>query len=148
MNGHCRLGIAIGVAATSLAVLFFKKKKDIIKHYGLPNVRASSMVRHGNTLYLSGQVPDVTKLEQSDIKEQTRQTLAKIDNLLAEAGTTKSNILSSQIWGRSMKDFPAMNEVWNEWVGGEDAQKGVRACVESNMAREACLVEIKVIASI
>ncbi len=37
-------------------------------------------------------------MEESDIKEQTRQTLAKVDILLAQAGTSKSRILEARIW--------------------------------------------------
>jgi len=84
----------------------------------------------------------------SNVQMQTLQTLAKIDKLLKEGGTDRTKILSSTIWLKDMKDFAAMNEVWNEWVGGPEEQKGVRACVESRMARDAILVEIKVIAAV
>jgi enamine deaminase RidA (YjgF/YER057c/UK114 family) len=41
-----------------------------------------------------------------------------------------------------------MNEVWGEWVGEFPDHKGVRACVESPMARPSILVEIQVIAAL
>ena len=46
----------------------------------------SPIVIHNGTVYLSGQVPDLTKLDESDIVAQTQQTLAKVDDLLAQAG--------------------------------------------------------------
>ena len=83
----------------------------------------------------------------SDVTGQTRETLAKIDGLLAAAGTSKAHVLSTQIWVKDITtDFAPMNEVWKEWV--VPGSKGVRACVESRMARESILVEIKVTAAL
>jgi len=99
----------------------------------------------------AGQVGDLAPevLESSDVAAQTRQTLAKIDKALAEAGTSKRHILRTEIWLKDIaRDFGAMNEVFYEWVGEFPDQKGVRACVEANMARPKLLVEIMVIAAV
>ena len=40
-----------------------------------------------------------------------------------------------------------MNVVYKKWAG-EGAQKGVRACVESSLARACLKVEIKVVAAL
>jgi len=94
---------------------------------------------------VSGQVCDLDKLD-GDITAQTEQTLKKIDDLLAEAGTNKEQILTTQIWLRDIDtDFAAMNEVWNKWV--HPTNKGVRACVEAKLARPQLLVEVKVVAA-
>ena len=107
------------------------------------------MTKFNNTLYLSGQVPNLETIGTTDITKQTEETLAKIDDLLKLGGSDKRHVLSSQIWLRHIdRDFAKMNLVWNNWVGGEEANKGVRACVESKMAREGILVEIKVIAAV
>mmetsp|Transcript_1210 Transcript_1210/g.2926 ORF Transcript_1210/g.2926 Transcript_1210/m.2926 type:complete len:167 (-) Transcript_1210:593-1093(-) len=108
--------------------------------------RACASLEHNGVVYLSGQVADIATLETSDAAEQTRQTLRKIDELLAEAGTDKRNILSAQIWLKDIsRDFEPMNAVWNAWV--DTPNKGVRACVEAPMARPSILVEIKIIAA-
>jgi len=57
----------------------------------------SGSVTHGNLIYLSGQVPADFKAPLAD---QVTTTLAKVDTLLADAGTNKSNLLSAQIWVR------------------------------------------------
>ena len=81
------------------------------------------------------------------VKRQTEATLAKVDELLAAAGTSKSHALSATIWLKDInRDFKAMNEVWNEWVDPEN--KPVRATVEAAMAREILLVEIQVTAAL
>jgi enamine deaminase RidA (YjgF/YER057c/UK114 family) len=107
------------------------------------NERASKIVIHNNTIYLSGQVPADTDV---DIQEQTRSTLARVDGLLAEAGSDKEHVLSATVYLKSMGDFAAMNEVWNDWVPTGHAP--ARACVRADMAREALLVEITIIAAL
>ena len=104
--------------------------------------RMSRIVEHNGTIYLCGQVAkDSTK----SIKEQTVTTLEKVEELLEKAGTDKEHILSVTIYIRDMKDFTAMNEVWDAWVS--DGYQPARACVEARMARPELLVEMTVIAA-
>lgn len=78
---------------------------------------------------------------------QTQGTLAKIDSLLAQAGTDKKSLLTAQIWVKDIdRDFADMNKVWNEWIDPDN--KPVRATVQANMARPNILVEIQVTAAI
>ncbi len=104
--------------------------------------RMSRIVKHNDTVYLCGQTAGN---EEWDIAEQTRQCLKKIEDLLAKAGSEKNKILSVTIYIRDMKDFAAMNEVWDAWVA--DSEKPARACVEARMARDVILVEMSVVAA-
>ncbi len=52
--------------------------------------RMSQAVVHGATIYLAGQVADHAK--GKSVGEQTREILASIDRLLAEAGSDKTRI--------------------------------------------------------
>lgn len=80
------------------------------------------------------------------VKGQTENVLAKVDNLLERAGTSKSNLLTASIWLKEIdKDFKAMNAVWNDWLDPEN--KPVRATVEARMARPQILIEIQVTAT-
>lgn len=73
--------------------------------------------------------------------------MKNIDELLAQAGTSKSNILTASIWVKDMTThFQGMNAAWLEWIDKEN--KPVRAAVEANMARPAVLVEIQVTAAL
>lgn len=105
--------------------------------------RASKIVKHNGVVYLAGHVaadPD------TDIQEQTRSTLARIDAALTEAGTDREHLLSATIWLRDIDNhFALMNEVWNEWVPTGYAP--ARACVEAHMARSGLLVEISITAA-
>ena len=105
--------------------------------------RMSQGVIHGNTVYLAGQVADDPV---PSVAEQTRQVLARIDRLLAEAGTDKSRLLSANIWLADISRFDEMNAVWDSWV--EPGHAPARATVQSTLARPANLVEIMVIAAV
>ena len=102
----------------------------------------SRIVKHNGTVYLCGQV--CADAEQG-IKEQTETMLAKVDTLLEQGGSERTQILSATIYIKDMQDFAAMNEVWDDWV--PEGYAPARACVQASMARESLLVEISVIAA-
>src|SRR5271166_2063805 len=95
-----------------------------------PGPRMSRCVVRDNTVYLAGlTASDATQ----DIKGQTKQILDKIDGYLAQAGTSKSNLLSANLWIKDMALFADMNSVWNAWVDPENPP--ARACVKADLAR-------------
>ncbi|ADE53118.1 RidA family protein [Coraliomargarita akajimensis] len=105
--------------------------------------RMSRIVIHQGTVYLCGQVcADATK----GITEQTETMLEKVDTLLLQAGSDREHMLSATIYVRDMKDFAAMNAVWDAWV--PEGHAPARACVEARMARPELLVEISVTAAL
>ena len=104
--------------------------------------RMSKIVTHNNTVYLCGQTASA---DDWDTAEQTRRCLQQVEDLLKEAGSSTDKLLSVTIYIRDMKDFAAMNQVWDEWVA--DKPKPARACVEAHMARPNVLVELSVIAA-
>ncbi|GAA5234864.1 RidA family protein [Verticiella sediminum] len=105
--------------------------------------RMSEVVVFNNVAYLAGQVPEDGTL---DIAGQTRQVLDAIDKLLAEAGTDKTKLLSTQIFLADMGDFAGMNSVWDAWVA--QGNTPARATVEAKLANPAFKVEIVVTAAI
>ncbi|WP_026640334.1 RidA family protein [Bordetella petrii] len=105
--------------------------------------RLSDMAVYNGVAYLAGQVPDDATL---DMAGQTRQVLATIDHLLAEAGTDKTKILMAQIFVANMKEFDAMNQAWDEWVAAGNSPP--RATVEARLANPDYKVEIVVTAAV
>jgi enamine deaminase RidA (YjgF/YER057c/UK114 family) len=102
----------------------------------------SKIVVHNDVVYISGQ----TDTSAEDIRGQTKHVLAKVDDLLELAGTSKSNLLTASIWLKDISsDFKPMNEIWNDWL--DPNNKPVRATVQSHMARPEILVEIQVTAA-
>lgn len=95
-------------------------------------------------VFLSGQVPKTT-LEQ-DITAQATEVLGQIDALLAEVGSSKSHLLSCQIFLKDMADFGQWNAVWDQWV--EAGRTPARTTVQAVMARPLCRVEVTVTAAL
>lgn len=113
---------------------------SITRQHG--NQRMSQIVIHGDTIYLAGQVASD---RAADITVQTQQVLQKIDDLLAEAGSDNSKILSAQIWLTSIGHFAQMNEVWDSWV--PEGHAPARACIEARLASPDLLVEVGIVAA-
>lgn len=105
--------------------------------------RMSEATLHNGIVYLAGQIADD---DTADIEGQTRQVLAAIDALLAQAGSDKTRILRAQIYLADIADFPGMNRVWDEWV--VPGQGPARATVEAKLARPEWKVEIVVTAAV
>lgn len=101
------------------------------------NARRSRAVIAGGMVYLAGQVADDKTL---DIGGQTRQVLQKIDDLLAQAGTTRDRLVTAQIWLASMSDFAGLNAVWDAWV--VPGETPTRCCGKVELADPAFRVEI------
>ncbi len=108
-----------------------------------PGPRMSGAVVHGDTVYLAGQVAQ--NAAGQSVSEQTKDILAIIDGLLAEAGTDKSKLLMANIWLTDIGTFQEMNAVWDAWVSPGNAP--ARATVEAKLAAPQYTVEIAVIAA-
>ena len=108
------------------------------------DTRRSRAVVYNGTVFVGGMTADD---RSQDIKGQTRQTLAKIDDFLAKAGTDKSRLLTAQIWIKDIaNDFEGMNEVWNGWTAPNAAP--TRATAQCDMGAPDVLVEIIVTAAL
>jgi enamine deaminase RidA (YjgF/YER057c/UK114 family) len=105
--------------------------------------RMSQAVVHGDTIYLAGQVADQAK--GKSVGEQTKDILAIIERLLAEAGTDKTRILSATVYLVDISTFAEMNAVWDAWVAA--GHPPARATVEAKLAAPDFRVEIACIAA-
>lgn len=106
--------------------------------------RMSQAVIHNGTVYLAGIVAETTRGQS--VLEQTKEVLAEIDRLLAEAGTDKTKLLKANIWITDMATFGAMNAAWDGWV--VEGHTPARATVESKLAAPGYDVEIMVEAAV
>ena len=64
-------------------------------------------------IWLSGQI-DIT---ESDIESQTRGTLAKIDDLLEAANSSKRDLVKVTVLMSDIAFYSKINEVYGEWLG-------------------------------
>ena len=88
------------------------------------NARMSRIVIHNQTVYLCGQVAED---RTSDAAQQTTQALAKVDALLARAGTDKSKLLTVTVYLADMADFPVVTGVYQDYFAENSP---ARACVQ------------------
>jgi enamine deaminase RidA (YjgF/YER057c/UK114 family) len=103
--------------------------------------RMSQAVIHNKIVYLAGQVAS-----GASVAIQTREILATIDALLAEAHTDKSRLLTATIWLTDMATFAEMNGVWQSWV--VPGETPARATVmSSHLASIEFKIEIAVVAA-
>lgn len=105
-----------------------------------PGPRMSGAVVHNDVIYLSGQVGS-----GADVTAQCHDALSKVEQLLTEAGSSKSRMLSATIWLADMADFAAMNAVWEGWI--DPANPPARATGESKLANPDLKVEFMIIAA-
>lgn len=103
--------------------------------------RLSQAVVHGGIVTTSGQVA-----EGPDMAAQMRGVLAKIDVLLAEAGSGRDRLLTGQVWLADMADVDIMNAAWDAWVSS--AAQPVRVTVQTPMTRPEWRVAVAVTATV
>jgi enamine deaminase RidA (YjgF/YER057c/UK114 family) len=101
----------------------------------------SQTVIHQGVVYLAGQVGTA----DDSVADQTHEILAKIDALLAEAGSDKTKLLRGEIWLTDIRNFAEMNEVWDTWV--PEGHTPARACGECRQAAPGLEVEIIITAA-
>lgn len=99
-------------------------------------------VIHNGTVYLTGQVGT----PGTSAEAQMAEVLAKIDGLLAKAGTDRTKILHVQMWLDDIRDFDAVNRVWDAWI--DPAHAPARSSGEGRMAKPGMLVELIVTAAV
>ncbi len=69
-------------------------------------------------VFVAGQAavnPQTNELELGDIQSETRRTLENIRSILEAAGSSLANVVRVGVFLSDMKDFAAMNEVYQEF---------------------------------
>ncbi|KAK9907694.1 hypothetical protein WJX75_008239 [Coccomyxa subellipsoidea] len=108
----------------------------------------SQAIKHGNTLYVSGQVPLVpgTKnLVGDDIADQTDQALKNLGAILEAAGSSYSQVLKTTVLLVDMSDFATVNEVYGRYFSENTP---ARACFAVKTLPLGAKVEIEAVAAL
>lgn len=81
----------------------------------------SQAVQHGDTIYVSGQLPlnPETKKMDEDVSKQTEQSMNNIKAILQEAGSSMEKILRCGIFVTDLTDFAAINDMYARFFEGE-----------------------------
>ena len=101
----------------------------------------SPAVSYGNLLFLSG----VGAHFEGDVKAHTKHVLDEIEQKLKDCGSSMEKVLKAQVYLADLKDYAAMNEVFQGRFGSEPP---VRTTVSVAGVPGKSLVEIDVIAYI
>ena len=102
--------------------------------------RSRSVVNNGVVTTVA-----VSSSKEPSLYTQARHALAIIDRSLADAGTTKAQVLTATVYITDMRNKSEFNRAWDEWVDMDNPP--LRACL--GVALEgADLVEIIVTAKV
>ena len=106
----------------------------------------SQAIRAAGLVFVAGQVslkPDHGEIVGDTIQEQTEQVLTNLRAILEAAGSGLDRLVKTTVFLQSLDDFPGMNEVYKQHVGG---QPPARSTVEVAKLPSGALVEIEAIA--
>jgi 2-iminobutanoate/2-iminopropanoate deaminase len=108
----------------------------------------SQAIQHGDTVYVSGNVPvdpETGDLVEGGVGPQTQQVLENVEAILDAAGTSMDNVIRAGVFMTDMDSFGEMNEVYEEFMS---EPYPARTAVKAEMANPDILVEIDVIAAV
>jgi enamine deaminase RidA (YjgF/YER057c/UK114 family) len=105
--------------------------------------RASQVVVHNGTVYF---VVTGNRPFGGTAAEQAQQCLAKAEERLATAGSSKSKLLTVQIWLSDMRYFQEVNAVYDPWL--DQANLPVRCCAAVELGHPDLKVEIIITAAL
>lgn len=99
----------------------------------------------GNLIFTSGQIPLKPNGEflDSDIKEQTKQVLENLSNVLKSANSSLDSVVKTVVFLADMEDFAAMNEVYESYFKDN---KPARSTVSVKELPRKAKVEIECVA--
>lgn len=110
--------LAHAVAGEPPPVIEFRNSGKVLPR----NLPFSELVRHGNTLYLSGQIgiePGTMKLVPGGVREEARQTMENIKTTLEAHGYAMGNLVKCTVMLADIADWPAFNDVYKTFFSSD-----------------------------
>lgn len=108
----------------------------------------SEAIKHGDTVYVSGQGPidpESGAVVGDGAGEQTTRTLENVERILAEAGTSTDNIVKATLYLDDMDDYDEINAAYGEFLSEPFPARTAVEVVDHPVDIE---IEIDVIAAI
>lgn len=102
----------------------------------------------GGFLFTAGQIPlDPATMEivAGDVVPQTRQVLANLQHVLAQAGCSWQDVVKTTVFLQDMADFPRFNEVYAAALG---EARPARSTVQVAALPRGVSVEVELIAKL
>ena len=106
----------------------------------------SQAIEVNGMVYTSGIIPvdPATGNIPEGSKEQAKQALTNLSNLLQAAGTSMDNVIKTTVFIKEMNDFVAINEVYATYFTGAFP---ARSCVEVARLPKDVMLEVEAIAT-
>lgn len=106
----------------------------------------SQAIMHGDTLYVSGQIPIIPETGELavGIEAQTEQVMQNLKAILSEAGLTFDNVVKTTILLSDISDFVVVNGIYGKYFKNEIAP--ARETFQVGKLPKAAGIEISVIA--
>ena len=124
------------------------KKQIVTVGSAAPNPNLSAATRFGNLVFVAGQTGrnPVTGETGKDIREQTRNILERIKEILTAAGTSLDNVLAATTYLTNVSNLAAYNEEYGKFF---PTNKPARTTVTvASLNNPELLIEITVTACI
>ncbi|MEM1327049.1 MAG: Rid family detoxifying hydrolase [Bacteroidota bacterium] len=106
-------------------------------------------IRHGDTLYVSGQIginPATGELVTDDIESETHQVMRNLTAILTEANTTFEDVIKCSVFVSDMNQYSQINAVYSQYFNEDTAP--ARELVEVANLPKFVNIEISLIAAV
>ena len=106
----------------------------------------SQGIQVGDLIFVAGQVgADASGKLTGDagMAAQTRQTIANVSAVLAEAGATLADVVSATVYLKNLDEYKVFCQTWQECFGNH---RPARATVQAELVMPQLLVEIQALA--
>ncbi len=123
-----------------MEIFFTKKAPNPAGHY-------SQAIIHGNTIYVSGQLPVNPATGEKitgEIEDQAFQALSNLKTILEEAGSGIGNVMKTTVYVSDISLWERVNAVYASFFG---EHKPARSVVPSGKLHHGFLIEIDAVAA-
>lgn len=143
-----RLTIPLALVLAAATPALAQSGKEVVSSPDAPAAIGpySQAIRSGDTLYLAGQIPidpKTKELSKGTIEEQTKLVIENLKAVLAAAGMTLDDVVSTTVFMKDLEDFKKMNEVYATYFKDKPP---ARATVQAARLPRDVAVEIAAIA--
>jgi reactive intermediate/imine deaminase len=132
--------------AVSVAPVAAAQKQPIVPAGQTASATLTPGIRHGDVLYMSGQLGMSRDNPDTTIQGQTRKALENLKAVAEAAGTNMSNVLKCTVFLTDVKDFAGMNTSYREMFTKEPPARST--IVVAALVSAGAKVEIECIAAI
>ena len=143
MRSVCSFALTLLVVAASGAAA---QKQAIVPAGQTASATLTPGIRHGDVLYLSGQLGVSRDAPDTTIQGQTKRSLENLRTVAEAAGTNMSNVLKCTVFLVDVKDFAGMNASYREMFTKEPPARST--IVVAALVSPGAKVEIECIAAI